>query len=63
MAVDVTVDKSGNVTMAVVNPRGTTTTNQNIRNIALRKARSLKMNAGNADEQTGTLVFDFKLKG
>ncbi|MBL0884361.1 MAG: energy transducer TonB, partial [Chitinophagaceae bacterium] len=63
VAVDVTVDKSGNVTMAVVNPRGTTTTNQNIRNIALRKARSLKMNAGNADEQTGTLVFDFKLKG
>lgn len=63
VAVDITVDKSGNVTLAVVNPRGTTTTNQNIRNIALRKARSLKMNAGNADEQTGTLVFSFKLKG
>jgi hypothetical protein len=63
VAVDITVDKSGNVTMAVVNPRGTTTTNQNIRNIALRKARSLKLNAGNADEQTGTLVFSFKLKG
>jgi len=63
VAVDITVDKSGNVTMAVVNPRGTTTTNQNIRNIALRKARSLKLNAGNVDEQTGTLVFSFKLKG
>ena len=63
VAVDITVDKSGNVTIAVVNPRGTTTTNQNIRNIALRKARSLKLNAGSADEQTGTLVFSFKLKG
>lgn len=62
VAVDITVDKSGNVTVAVVNPRGTTTTNQNIRNIALRKARSLKLNAGTAEEQTGTLVFSFKLK-
>lgn len=63
VAVDITVDKAGNVTMAVVNPKGTTTTNQNIRNIALRKARSLKLNAGNADEQTGTLVFSFRLRG
>lgn len=63
VAVDITVDKSGNVTVAIVNPRGTTTTNQNIRNIALRKARSLKLNAGTAEEQTGTLVFSFKLRG
>lgn len=63
VAVDITVDKAGNVTVAVVNPRGTTTTNQNIRSIALRKARSLKLNAGNAEEQTGTLVFSFKLRG
>ncbi len=63
VAVDITVDKAGNVTMAIVNQRGTTTTNQNIRNIALRKARSLKLNSGNAEEQTGTLVFNFKLRG
>ncbi len=62
VAVDVTVDRAGNVTVAVVNQRGTTTTNQNIRSIALRKARSLKMTAGN-EEQTGTLVFNFKLRG
>jgi hypothetical protein len=61
VAVDITVDKSGNVTMAVINPKGTTTTNQNIRNIALRKARSLKLTSGD-DEQTGTLVFSFKLR-
>ncbi len=63
VAVDITVDKAGNVTMAIVNQRGTTTTNQNVRNIALRKARSLKLNSGNTDEQTGTLVFNFKLRG
>jgi outer membrane biosynthesis protein TonB len=63
VAVDITVDRAGNVTAAIVNTRGTTTTNQNIRNIALRKARSLKLNAGNTDEQTGTLVFNFKLRG
>jgi hypothetical protein len=63
VAVDITVDREGNVTMAVVNPRGTTTTNQAMRAIALRKARSLKLNSGNSDEQTGTLVFNFKLRG
>jgi hypothetical protein len=61
VAVDITVDKAGNVTMAVVNQRGTT--NQSIRNIALRKARGLKLNTGNTEEQTGTLVFNFKLRG
>ncbi|MEO7530578.1 MAG: hypothetical protein ABIS69_04175 [Sediminibacterium sp.] len=63
VAVDITVDKAGNVTMAIVNQRGTTTTNQSIRNIALRKARGLKLNSGNTEEQTGTLVFNFKLRG
>lgn len=63
VAVDITVDKAGNVTMAVVNQRGTTTTNQAIRDIALRKARGLKLNTGNTEEQTGTLVFNFKLRG
>lgn len=63
VAVDITVDRAGNVTMAVVNQRGTTTTNANIKNIALRKARSLKLSAGSTDEQTGTLVFNFRLRG
>ena len=63
VAVDIVVDKSGSVISAVVNPRGTTTTNTTIRNIALRKARELKLNAGSEDEQTGTIVFNFKLRG
>lgn len=63
VAVDIVVDKSGNVTSATVNPRGTTTTNSSIRSIALRKARELKLNVGTEDEQTGTIVFNFKLRG
>jgi len=63
VAVDITVDQTGNVIAAVVNPRGTTTPNANIRSIALRKARQLKLNSGSEDEQTGTIVFDFKLRG
>lgn len=63
VAVDITVNASGNVIDAAINPRGTTTTNQSIRGIALSKAKQLKLNAGTADEQTGTIVFDFKLRG
>ncbi|WP_207493529.1 hypothetical protein [Aridibaculum aurantiacum] len=63
VAVDIVVDKDGNVVSATVNPRGTTTTNANIRSIATRKARQLKLNAGAEDEQSGTILFDFKLRG
>jgi len=64
VAVDITVDASGNVTSAVVNPKGTTTTDANIRAIALRKARQLKMTPDkNGNDGQGTIVFDFKLKG
>ena len=44
VAVDITVDASGRVTSATVNLSGTTTTNANIRSIATRKARQLKLN-------------------
>lgn len=63
VAVDVVVDQNGNVTSAVVNPRGTTTTNASVRSIAIRKANQLKFNAGTAAQQSGTIVFDFKLNG
>ena len=63
VAVDITVNSNGNVTQAMVNPRGTTTTNQNIRSIAITKARQIKFNKSAAEEQTGTIVFDFKLRG
>ena len=62
VAVYITVNQSGAVTAATINPKGTTTTNQRIRNIAILKAKSLKLNTGDTEEQTGTLVFNFKLK-
>jgi len=63
VAVDITVDNAGNVIGASINPRGTTTTNPNMRNIALKKAKELKLTAGEIDGETGTIVFNFKLRG
>lgn len=60
VAIDVIVDANGKVISANVNPRGTTTTNANIRQIAKTKALLVKFNSGNA-EQSGTLVFDFRV--
>jgi hypothetical protein len=60
VAVDISLDANGKVISALVQPRGTTTTNQSIRTIAIRKAFQLKFNLGVAD-QTGTIVFDFKV--
>ena len=63
VAVDIKVNADGRVLSAVVNPRGTTTTNANIRSIASRKAMQLKLNASGDEEQTGTILFSFKLRG
>lgn len=62
VAVDITVNQAGQVIAASINPKGTTTSNSNIRNIALKKARSLKLNSGAEEEQSGTLIFNFKLR-
>jgi hypothetical protein len=61
VAVDIVVNENGQVISATVNPRGTTTTNAGIRNIAIKKARMLRLNAGNDPEQKGTIVFSFKI--
>jgi len=61
VAVDIVVDNNGQVTSALVNPKGTTTTNANIRNIAIKKAKMLRLNAGTDPEQKGTIVFSFKI--
>lgn len=62
VAVDVTVDASGRVIFSSVNLSGTTTPNKKIRAIALDKASKLKFNAGSG-EQSGTLIFEFKVSG
>ncbi len=64
VAVDIKVDNNGNVTSATIQPRGTTTGNANMKNIALRKARQLKFNADEegAIEQMGTIIFSFRIR-
>jgi len=64
VAVDIKVDNNGNVTTATIQPRGTTTGNANMKNIALRKARQLKFTAdedGDID-QLGTIIFSFRVR-
>jgi hypothetical protein len=62
--VDIRVDQNGNVTSATYQPRGSTTSDAGMREIALRKARSLKFNASADGPETdmGTIIFNFKLK-
>lgn len=61
VAVDIRVDAAGNVISAEYQPRGSTTSDPNLKAIALRKAKQVKFNAG-SDESAGTLQFNFKLK-
>lgn len=62
VAVDVTVNKLGKVINATINPRGTNTTNQTIRKIAIKKAYELPFTGGTEEEELGTIQFNFKLK-
>ena len=64
VAVDVRVDPNGNVIGANIQPRGTTTANASIKNIALQKAKLLKFstNTDAADEEVGTVVFVFRVR-
>lgn len=61
--VRVIVNKTGTVINASISLSGTTTINNTIRNIALRKAGQLKFNPGNEDEQVGIIAFTFRVKG
>ncbi len=59
VAVDLSVDGSGAVTSATYQPRGSTTSDAGMKDIAIRKAKQLKFAAG--DEQRGTIIFNFKV--
>ena len=59
--VDIKVDGSGKVTAASI-ARGTTTSNPNLRSIALQKARQLKFPASDNVVESGTILFNFVLK-
>lgn len=60
VAVDVHVDGNGTVTDADYQPRGSTTSNGNMKAIALRKARQVKFNS-TGNESVGTIIFNFKI--
>lgn len=64
VAVDIKVDQNGNVISVQYQPRGSTTTDTGMRNIALRKARGLKFTANpeGPDTDLGTIIFNFKVK-
>ncbi len=61
IAVDIHVDAGGNVISAEYQAHGSTTSDANLKTIAIRKAHQVKFNSG-ADESSGTLIFVFKLK-
>jgi hypothetical protein len=61
VALDIKIDESGKVISAVYQPRGSTTSNSNLKAIAVRKAMQLKFTAG-SEEQIGTIIFNFRLK-
>lgn len=62
IAVDIRVNENGQVTSAVYQSRGSTSSSATLKSIALRKARELKFNASEG-ESIGTVVFNFRLKG
>src|SRR6185437_5160765 len=59
--VDINVDAAGTVTSAAV-AKGTTTSNSQLRSIAIEKARQLKFPAAQNDIENGTILFNFVLK-
>lgn len=62
IAVDIRVDETGRVISSAYQSRGSTSSSSTLKNIALRKAKELKFNAGDG-ESIGTVVFNFRLKG
>jgi outer membrane biosynthesis protein TonB len=59
--VDIKVNAAGTVTSAVV-AKGTTTSNSQLRNIALEKARQLKFPPSQNAIESGTILFNCVLK-
>lgn len=65
VAVDIRVDQNGRVVAATFQQRGSTTSNPNLKAIAIEKAKKIKMNASpdSPAEQVGTIIFNFKVRG
>ncbi len=65
VAVDVRIDKNGNVLSASYQPRGSTTSSSSYKEKALEIVRKSKLNSSTSgdDEQTGTVIINFKIHG
>ena len=65
VAVDIRVDQSGNVTSATYQPRGSTTSDSFYKSKAIEIIRKSKFNSNpnGPEEQTGTILVRFKVKG
>jgi len=63
VAVDVRIDKSGNVISASYQPRGSTTSSSSYKDKAIEIVKKSKLNASAAgdDEQTGTVIINFRI--
>jgi outer membrane biosynthesis protein TonB len=61
IVIDIKVDTSGSVTDANFQPRGSTTGDVYIRNLALKKAKELKFTPAR-EQQTGTVIVNIKMK-
>jgi len=63
VAVDVRIDKSGNVLSASYQPRGSTTSSASYKDKAIEIVKKSKLNASPAgdDEQTGTVIINFRI--
>ncbi|CAN5440083.1 hypothetical protein BH10BAC3_BH10BAC3_23530 [soil metagenome] len=62
IAVDIKVNENGSVVSAVYSSRGSTSGSATLKSIAIKKAFQLKFNSGD-DESSGTVIFNFRLKG
>ncbi len=62
VVMDIVVNADGKVVSATPNPRGTTTTSSKLKEIARRKAMQLKFANSNSEQETGSIVFTFKLQ-
>lgn len=62
VVIEVCVDKSGNITSASYTQKGSTTTDSELKSKALQAAKGYRFASSTADQQCGTITFDFQLK-
>ncbi len=62
VAMDIVADERGHVLSATFQPRGSTTSNRKLIDIAERRAFELKLGSSDGG-QKGTVIFNFKLRG